>query len=78
MQITYVVHGVAQGPTRVPAIVEGVETHAVVDCVNVELTPDLPRHGTVQLNFIAGERALAAEMFEPDAKIRITLERIDE
>lgn len=71
MKIDFSVHNVTQGPARVPAIVEGVETSAIVDCVEVELTPVLPRHGSVTLRFIGDERAAAADKFTPGAVVTV-------
>lgn len=72
MDVQYTVHSVNQGPTRVPATVEGEQTTAVVDCVEVELTPVNPRHGSMTLRFIANERAEAAEFFTPDKTVTLT------
>lgn len=73
MNIEYTVHSVTQGPARVPAIVEGTETTAIIDCVEVELTPTLIRHGSLTLRFIAAERAEAADLFTPDKKVTISV-----
>lgn len=73
MDVQYTVHSVNQGPTRVPATVEGMETTAVVDCVEVELSPVISRHGSLTLRFIGDERSGAAELFTPDKSVTLSI-----
>lgn len=73
MKVDFIVHNITQGPARVPAIVEGIETSAVVDCVEVELTPALPRHGSLTLRFIGAERAEAANLFQEGATVALDI-----
>lgn len=73
MEVQYKVHEVTQGAARVPVIVEGQASTAAVDCVTVEMTPLLPRHGSIMLRFIGDERAGAANLFTQDKVVTFTI-----
>ena len=73
MDVQFTVHSVNQGPTRVPVTFKGQDTTAVVDCVEVELTPVNPEHGTLTLRFVADDRAPAADLFTPDKTVTLSI-----
>ena len=53
---------------------EGKPINAFVDCLEVELTGENPRHGNPTLRFVGEEIAVAHEQLKPDARVIVTLE----
>ena len=74
MKLEYVVHNATPTQQRVSAVVEGAQSTAIVDSLTVELTPVNPRHGSMTVNFIGGEREEAAAKFTPDKKISVSFD----
>jgi len=72
MKVTYVVHGASMSTAPFKVEHEGKTLNATVDCLEVELTGEDPRHGSFTHRFIGDEAIEAEQLFKPNARIVAT------
>ena len=74
LSIKFNVHGISMQSVPVKVEYEGKPINAMVDCLEVELTSDNPRHGNPTLRFVGEEIAKAQELIKPDGKVIVTID----
>jgi hypothetical protein len=73
MDVKFVVHGVT--PMQISAVtqLDGEDVRSSVSGLEVELTSENPRHGSLVLRFVGKEAAEAAEKFKDGETVTWTL-----
>ena len=69
MKIAFTVHGVSIVPVNMPATIDGIETMAAANCLEVELTSDKTINGSLTLRFFGPAIQEAQALFAKDASI---------
>lgn len=74
LSIKFNVHGISMQSVPVQVEYEGKPINAMVDCLEVELTSENPRHGNPILRFIGAEVPKAQELIKRDGTVIVTID----
>lgn len=73
MEVKFTVHAVTPTHISATALLDGQEIRASVSGVEVELTTDNPRHGSLVFRFVGAEAGEAVEKFKAGETVTWTI-----